>query len=124
MMNILVDSCCDLTPEWLKKTQAKVAPLTITIDDTHYVDDGTVDIPAYLSAMKAKNETAEQFQALIADEVIPQIRKTGGYQSKPLSPLELFAQSVAAMQAMEEKQKALEGRQDTVEKKVASMGDP
>lgn len=52
MMNILVDSCCDLTPEWLKKTQAKVAPLTITIDDTHYVDDGTVDIPAYLSAMK------------------------------------------------------------------------
>ena len=70
-----------------------------------------------------KNETAEQFQALIADEVIPQIRKTGGYQSKPLSPLELFAQSVAAMQAMEEKQKALEGRQDTVEKKVASIGD-
>ena len=52
MMNILVDSCCDLTPDWLKKTQAKVAPLTITIDDTHYVDDGTVDIPAYLSAMK------------------------------------------------------------------------
>lgn len=77
----------------------------------------------YRLAMKAKNETAEQFQALIADEVIPQIRKTGGYQSKPLSPLELFAQSVAAMQAMEEKQKALEGRQDTVEKKVASIGD-
>lgn len=77
----------------------------------------------YRLAMKAKNETAERFQALIADEVIPQIRKTGGYQSKPLSPLELFAQSVAAMQAMEEKQKALEGRQDTVEKKVASIGD-
>ena len=52
MMNILVDSCCDLTPDWLKKTQAKVAPLTITIDDTHYVDDGTVDIPSYLAAMK------------------------------------------------------------------------
>ena len=77
----------------------------------------------YRLAMKAKNETAEQFQALIADEVIPQIRKTGGDQSKPLSPLELFAQSVAAMQAMEEKQKALEGRQDTVEKKVASIGE-
>lgn len=77
----------------------------------------------YRLAMKAKNETAERFQALIADEVIPQIRKTGGYQSKPLSPLELFAQSVAAMQAMEEKQKALEGRQDTVEKKVASIGE-
>ena len=52
-MTILVDSCCDLSPELLKKTQAKIAPLTITIDDTHYVDDGTVDIPPYLAAMKA-----------------------------------------------------------------------
>ena len=42
-----------LSPELLKKTQARVAPLTITIDDTHYVDDGTVDIPPYLAAMKA-----------------------------------------------------------------------
>ena len=52
-MTILTDSCCDLSPELLKKTQAKIAPLTITIDDTHYVDDGTVDIPPYLAAMKA-----------------------------------------------------------------------
>lgn len=52
-MTILADSCCDLSPELLKKTQAKIAPLTITIDDTHYVDDGTVDIPSYLAAMKA-----------------------------------------------------------------------
>lgn len=52
-MTILADSCCDLSPELLKKTQAKIAPLTITIDDTHYVDDGTVDIPPYLAAMRA-----------------------------------------------------------------------
>lgn len=52
-MTILADSCCDLSPELLKKTQAKIAPLTITIDDTHYVDDGTVNIPPYLAAMKA-----------------------------------------------------------------------
>ena len=52
-MTILADSCCDLSPELLKKMQAKIAPLTITIDDTHYVDDGTVDIPPYLAAMKA-----------------------------------------------------------------------
>lgn len=51
-MTILADSCCDLSPELLKKTQTKIAPLTITIDDTHYVDDGTVDIPPYLAAMK------------------------------------------------------------------------
>ena len=56
-MTILADSCCDLSPELLKKTQAKIAPLTITIDDTHYVDDGTVDIPPYLAAMKASKNS-------------------------------------------------------------------
>lgn len=33
----------------------------------------------YRLAMKAKNETAEKFQAMIADEVVPAIRKHGGY---------------------------------------------
>lgn len=33
----------------------------------------------YRLAMKAKNETAEKFQAWIADEVVPSIRKHGGY---------------------------------------------
>lgn len=33
----------------------------------------------YRLAMKAKNETAEKFQAVVADEIIPTIRKTGGY---------------------------------------------
>lgn len=35
----------------------------------------------YRLAMKAKNETAERFQALVADEIIPSIRKTGHYMS-------------------------------------------
>lgn len=33
----------------------------------------------YRLAMKANNETAERFQALVADEIIPSIRKHGGY---------------------------------------------
>lgn len=33
----------------------------------------------YRLAMKAKNETAEKFQALVADEILPAIRKHGGY---------------------------------------------
>lgn len=36
----------------------------------------------YRLAMKAKNEAAERFQALIADKVIPEIRRTGGYSTK------------------------------------------
>lgn len=33
----------------------------------------------YRLAMKAKNETAEKFQAVVADEIIPSIRKHGAY---------------------------------------------
>ena len=33
----------------------------------------------YRLAMKAKNAAAEAFQAKVADEVLPMIRKTGGY---------------------------------------------
>lgn len=33
----------------------------------------------YRLAMKARNETAEKFQTLVADEIIPTIRRTGGY---------------------------------------------
>lgn len=45
----------------------------------------------YRLAMKAKNEAAEAFQAKIADEVIPSIRKTGGYQAKPMTAAQMFA---------------------------------
>lgn len=57
-MNILVDSCCDLSGELRERTGAAVAPLTITVDKTDYVDDGTVDIPAYLEAMAASAQPA------------------------------------------------------------------
>jgi len=36
----------------------------------------------YRLAMKAKNETAEKFQAKVADEIIPSIRRTGTYGVK------------------------------------------
>ena len=39
----------------------------------------------YRLCMKAKNEVAEKFQAKVADEIIPSIRKTGSYSiTKPL----------------------------------------
>lgn len=46
----------------------------------------------YRLAMKAKNETAERFQAKVADEIIPSIRRTGGYgiEKKPLSIEDAF----------------------------------
>lgn len=54
----------------------------------------------YRLAMKAKNETAEKFQALVADEIIPSIRKNGGYIAgrNELSPAELMAKALIVAQ--------------------------
>lgn len=51
----------------------------------------------YRLAMKAKNETAETFQALVADEIIPSIRRTGSYSMIPkdfASALRAYADEV------------------------------
>ena len=45
----------------------------------------------YRLAMKAKNETAEDFQAWLADDVVPSIRKTGGYSLKKIDYKEIAA---------------------------------
>lgn len=54
----------------------------------------------YRLAMKAKNEAAEAFQAKIADEVIPSIRKNGGYimGQETMTPEELMAKALMVAQ--------------------------
>ena len=88
----------------------------------------------YRLAMKAKNEAAEKFQALVADEIIPSIRKTGGYQmqtNKPIKMSEVFqamAQTAKiAEDASETAHAAMNGvtrltaAQDAIEASVSSM---
>ena len=64
----------------------------------------------YRLAMKAKNETAEKFQALVADEIIPSIRKTGGYIAgqEQLTDAELMARALMVAQ------KTIESRTEEV----------
>lgn len=63
----------------------------------------------YRLAMKANNPVAEKFQALVADEIIPAIRKTGSYTAKPLSRSELMAQAlIAAHEELEHKAAQIE----------------
>lgn len=67
----------------------------------------------YRLAMKAKNAVAEAFQAKIADEVIPSIRKHGAYmtpetlQAAILNP-DYLLQVVTALKDETDKRKALE----------------
>lgn len=67
----------------------------------------------YRLAMKAKNETAERFQAKIADEVIPTIRRTGSYSAKPMT---LAEQALAQAQILVDHEKQLAELSESVDK--------
>lgn len=67
----------------------------------------------YRLAMKAKNETAERFQALVADEIIPSIRKHGVYMTPEtleqaiLNP-DMMIKLCTALKDEQDKNKALQ----------------
>ena len=65
----------------------------------------------YRLAMKAKNEVAEKFQSKVADEIIPSIRKHGGYivGQEKMSDDELIAKAlIVAHSKIAEKQMQIE----------------
>lgn len=67
----------------------------------------------YRLAMKAKNAAAEAFQAKIADEVIPSIRKHGAYMTpdtidRMITSPEFGIKLLTALKEEQEKRKALE----------------
>lgn len=59
-IQLIVDSCCDLTPELKERLQVKVAPLKVRVSSgAEYIDDGTADIPALIADMaRSKQGTA------------------------------------------------------------------
>lgn len=70
----------------------------------------------YRLAMKAKNEVAEKFQAKVADEIIPSIRKTGGYMLQELS------KEMKAILMIDQKQVKMEERLDHLEYDIPLYG--
>jgi prophage antirepressor-like protein len=78
----------------------------------------------YRLAMKAKNETAEKFQALIADEILPVIRKTGSYGltlQRPKTPLEILSVAVAELTRQNENLIQQDKRLSYLEAKVSGI---
>lgn len=92
-------------------------------------DDFIPENVFYRLAMKAKNETAEKFQALVADEIIPSIRKTGSYTmpklSKEMQALFLLdqrtVQQEARLTALENTMTVDYGQQQTLKKAVGRV---
>ncbi|MGD9559076.1 MAG: DegV family protein [Oscillospiraceae bacterium] len=56
-IQLIADSCCDVTPKLAGQIGLVRVPLKITIDgNKHFVDDEHIDIPALLEAMKKTRE--------------------------------------------------------------------
>lgn len=49
---IIADSCCDVSEGMQKETGIELVPLTVRIEDKEYVDDGKLDMKAFLQRMK------------------------------------------------------------------------
>lgn len=82
----------------------------------------------YRLCMKARNEVAEAFQAKVADEIIPSIRKTGGYsvaqtqpQPQPALPT-TFLDALKALVKSEEEKLALQAERDEAVRTKAMIG--
>ena len=80
----------------------------------------------YRLAMKAKNETAEKFQAFVADEVIPSIRKHGAYMT-PKTLQEMLDDPGAMIEVLQrlreerERRKELETVVSVKDQQIAEM---
>lgn len=87
-------------------------------------DDGFIpENIFYRLAMKAKNEVAEKFQAKIADEVIPAIRKHGAYMTpetieKALTDPDTIIQLATTLKEERAARLALEGKVEADKPKV------
>lgn len=75
----------------------------------------------YRAIFQSHKPEAERFTDWVTEEVLPSLRKTGGYQMKPMSPAELLAAQAQALVEMERRQAALERR---VDRAVAALARP
>lgn len=75
----------------------------------------------YRLAIKANNETAEHFQDWVTEEVLPSIRKTGGYQAQPA--LRLPENNAEMLQVVQNVNEETNKRIDEVKTTVDELKD-
>ncbi len=80
----------------------------------------------YRLAMKAKNEAAEKFQALVADEIIPSIRKHGAYLTRgileqALTSPDFLIELATRLKEEQDKNEQLQQQQKALEQETIAM---
>ena len=85
--------------------------------ETKFIPEGDV----YRLIIKSKLPTAEKFENWVFDEVLPTIRKYGGYVAKPMNQLDVLAESIKIMQEQQRKLDEHSSRLDKVENNVQQI---
>jgi len=55
---IIVDSCCDLTPQLAEQLAVTSIPMTLRLGQKEFTDDDTLDLTEFMAEMKACTESA------------------------------------------------------------------
>lgn len=77
----------------------------------------------YNVILRSDKPEAKPFRKWVTSEVLPSIRKTGSYNQKPLSPVEMFAMQAQINLEQERRLAAVENRQDELTLKVQHNSD-
>lgn len=75
-------------------------------------EDGLYDV-----ILDSRKPEAKRFRKWITSEVLPSIRKTGGYETQPMSQLEIMQMQIAKMVEQEKQLNQLETRTSAIEQK-------
>lgn len=75
----------------------------------------------YELVLSSRKEDALRFKYWVCDEVLPSIRKTGGYNVKPLSALETLKLQIKLLEEQEIKIKKLEAEQKALTQTVTNV---
>lgn len=84
-----------------------------------FIQEGDI----YRLAARSKLPGADEFERWIFDEVLPSIRKTGGYQPQTMTTAQMFAMQAQVNLEQEQRIKALENRAERTEQTMQQTMD-
>lgn len=87
--------------------------------ETVFISEGDI----YRLAARSKLPGADEFESWIFDEVLPSIRKTGGYQTKTMTTAQMFAMQAKVNLEQEQRLAALESRAERNEQTMQKTLD-
>lgn len=88
-------------------------PTNSGIQNMSVIPEGDI----YRLIIRSQLPTAEKFEQWVFDEVLPQIRQTGGYE-KPMTQLEIIQMSINQLVEQERRLNSVENRLDMIEAKA------